>query len=69
MHIFKLSGKSFIAPNYERMKALTSTETYSEIGTTVFATITYEKNTSKPIIVGPRTGSFGIIFSHGKKTF
>lgn len=43
----------------------TSTETYNEIGTTVLATIAYEKNTNKPIIVGPRTGSFGIIFSQG----
>lgn len=32
---------------------LTSTETYKEIGTTVFKTIAYEKNTNKPMIVDP----------------
>lgn len=41
--------------------------TYSEIGTTVFRTIAYEKKTRRAITAAPPAGSGGTRLSHGRK--
>ena len=40
--------------------------TYSEIGTTVFKTMAYEKKTKSAITAGPPGGFGGIRVSHGR---
>lgn len=50
-------------------KRITSTDTYRDMGTTVFSTMAYEKNTSRAMIVAPPRGSEGTSVSQGRNVW
>nr|CAI5840778.1 unnamed protein product [Callosobruchus analis] len=45
---------------------ITSTLTYSDMGTTVFRTMAYEKKTNRAMMVAPPRGSCGTNVSQGR---